>query len=205
MHPDLLAVRDALTREGPRFATLDVRGEQALVVPVLDQDRFYATLTGRLAEHWSLGWRVDSVTPPVVRCRLDLLGHAREGLGTAQDLTGARLVALTDAARAWGILPEAYAVTPSLVEYDPDEGPNTAELEADAPEPAPTARALPPEPPRDPQLEKARGHIDDLMDQLREKGLGKQASLVLVRHGGYGNTLDESRKVYAELKALMRS
>ena len=204
MHPDLLAVRDALTREGPRFATLDVRGDQALVLPVLDADRFYATLTDRVAEHWSLRWAVESVTPPVVRCRLDLLGHTREGLGVAHDLAGARLVALTDAARAWQILPPAYAVEATMVEYDADEGPNTAELEADAPEPQAAPRALPPQPPRDPQLEKARSHIDDLMDQLRERGLGKQASLVLVKNGGYGNTLEESRRVYAELKALMR-
>ena len=54
---------------------------------------------------------------------------------------------------------------------------------------------------RDPQLERARKHIDDLLEGLRDGGLGKRAAQVLARRG-YGNTVEESREVYKELKAL---
>ena len=201
MHPDLTAVRTALAGEAPLFTILEVRGDQARVAPALAPDGLYAQLGERLGEAWSLTWHLEHSEPPVVRCRLELLGAAREGLSRGGDLESARLLALTEAARAWGLLSGRYAVPASWVEYDPEEGPNTAEL--DGSEPAP--EVLPAPPARDPQLERARQHIDDLMDQLRERELGKQASLVLVKHGGYGETVEDSRRVYAELKALLRS
>ncbi len=207
MHPDLTAVRTALAGEPVSFALLEVRGERARVAPALSPDALYAQLGERLEEAWSLTWHLEHAEPPVVRCRLELLGQAREGLSRGGDLESARQLALTEAARAWGLLPERYAAPASWVDYDPDEGPNTAELEGgelDSPE-LDSAELVPETPPRDPQLERARQHIDDLMDQLRERELGKQASRVLVKHGGYGETVEDSRKVYAELKSLLRS
>lgn len=201
---DFSDVRGALATEEVRFATLEVRGERARVLPVLDADALYAQLNARFGEAWNLAWHLESGAPAVVRCRLEFLGHAREGLGVAVEVEHARRVALTDAARAWGLLPPHYEGEDTWVEYDPDEGPNTSELLAQGAAPA-RSMGVPPEPPRDPQLERAKKHIDDLMDQLRESGLGKQASLVLVKHGGYGQSVEESRRVYAELKALQKS
>jgi len=204
MHADLTALRDALTREEVQYAVLEVRGDRARVTPVVSPGALFLHLTARFAEAWSLAWSVENATPSAVRCRLELLGSAREGLGIAGDLEQARALALTEAARAWTVLPAAYDAGDAWVEYDPDEGPNTSELLHDSDSGERPAANLPPEPPRDPQMEKARKHIDELLDQLRERNLGKQASLVLVRHHGYGETLEESRRVYAELKALMK-
>ena len=60
-----------------------------------------------------------------------------------------------------------------------------------------------PQPPRDPQMEKARGHIDDLIAQIRAAGLGKKITPILMR--GYGETLEESRQIYKDLQAVLRS
>ena len=204
MHTDLLALREALEGDRPRFATLQVRGDTAQVAPSVDPDRLFVHLSQRFGTAWNLAWAVESASPPIVRCRLELLEATREGVATAHDFASARDLALTDAARAWQILPDAWLAEPVWVDYDPEEGANTAELHDETERPEPARPGLPPEPPRDPQMEKARAHIDTLMDQLRERGLGKQASLVLVKYGGYGETLDASRKIYAELKALLK-
>ncbi|AFZ68423.1 hypothetical protein [Deinococcus peraridilitoris] len=205
MHSDFIAVQGALTGQEAQFAVLELRGDQARVTPTVAAELLYAQLNERFRESWSLSWSVESVSPPIVRCRLEFLGHAREGLGVAHDLAGARGVALTEAARAWQLLPATYGTEDAWVEYDPEDGPNTSELGAPDTDEGPAARPVhQSEPPRDPQMEKAKKHIDDLMDQLREQGLGKQASLVLVRHGGYGQSVEESRRVYAELKALQK-
>ena len=66
---------------------------------------------------------------------------------------------------------------------------------------APRVSALPPEPPRDPQMEKARRHIDDLLEQLKAAGKGGEATRILMR--GYGETVDESRALYKQLKAIL--
>ncbi|PYE51085.1 single-stranded DNA-binding protein [Deinococcus yavapaiensis] len=207
MHSDLAAVRAALSGSASgrdvRFAMLEVRGDRALVTAILRPDAVFAALTERFDEQWDLGYDVVSVSPTVVRCRLAFLGRFRDGLGTGADIEAARLVALTDAVRSWEMTPEGFRAEPQWVEYDPEEGPNIDELGDD--DSASQARAEPPESPRDPQMEKAKKHIDDLMDQLRDRGLGKQASVVIARHGGYGKDLEDSRRVYAELKALLKT
>ena len=203
MHSDLIAVRDALSRAEVHYATVEVRGDRARVLPVLGAPTLYAALSARFDEAWNLHWSVESASPVVVRCRLEFLGHAREGLGGALDLDSARSLALTQAAQAWEVVPPDFPSESVWVEYDPEEGPNLdglGEDELGAPDQG--AQESPP----DPQMEKAKRHIDELMDQLRERGLGKQAVLVLTRHGGgYGADLEESRRVYAELKALTRA
>lgn len=202
MHSDLIAVQEALAGGEPRFALLEVSGDRARVAPVLAPARLFAALSGRFDEAWSLGYAVEHAAPFVVRCRLEFLGRSREGLGQAPGLADARDLALTDAARAWEVLPARFPTETAWVEYDPEEGPNVAELGGD--EAAPAAPALPPEPPRDPQMEKAKKHIDDLMDQLRGRGLGGPANRIIVMHGGYGKDVDESRRIYAELKGLLK-
>lgn len=203
MHSDFIAVQGALAGEEVSYATLEVRGERARVTPAVPPSPLFAALNDRFHEAWGLEWRVESVSPPVVRCRMEFLGHAREGLGSASEVAEARRVALTEAARAWGLLPAPYHADAEWVEYDPEDGPNTSELGGAELSPAPAG--APEAPPADPQMVRARQHIDDLMDQLREQALGAQANRVLMKHKGYGETLEDSRRLYAELKALLKS
>ena len=204
------AMRASLTG----WATVQVQGERALVLPAPDLDALYAGLERALEGHWTIRYAVDHIQPPVVRASLHLghseadspvpgssvPGRVREGLGQGHTLQDSRLLAVADALRACGVAPASSEG--QWVEYDPEEGANTHELEPEQATPiagAPTP--LPSAPPRDPQLERARKHIDDLLEGLREAGLGAQVARVLARRG-YGNTLEESREVYKELKAL---
>ncbi len=199
MHADLEAARDLLHREGPHWAVIEVRGEQARVAAALSLQALYAALQSSFDEAWGLRWAVEQSAPYVVRCRLHLLGGDREGLAVAPALADAQALAAAEAARAWGLLPAAPDA--HWVEYDPEEGANTDELSGqDAPAPSGAPRAEP-EPTVDPQLVRARKHIDDLLENLKAAGLGGQAARVLARRG-YGNTLEESREVYRELKTL---
>ncbi|MER3555653.1 MAG: DNA repair protein Rad52 [Meiothermus sp.] len=68
---------------------------------------------------------------------------------------------------------------------------------APAPEPEPAEAPEPPKP--EPQE-----LIDRLIERLKEAGLGKQAAQIITRHGGYGKTPDETRRVYGELRALLK-
>lgn len=191
------------------WATVQVQGERALVLPAPDLDALYAGLERATDGHWCIRYAVDPLQPPVVRASLHLgqsgegsavPGRVREGLGQGHTLQDSRLLAVADALRAYGVAPASSEG--QWVEYDPEEGANTHELEPEQPAPSPGAPAsLPSAPPRDPQLERARKHIDDLLEGLREEGLGAQAARVLSSRG-YGNTVEESREVYKELKAL---
>ena len=191
------------------WATVQVQGERALVLPAPDLDALYAGLERALEGHWAIRYAVDHLQPPVVRASLHLgqsgegsavPGRVREGLGQGHTLQDSRLLAVADALRAYGVAPASSEG--QWVEYDPEEGANTHELEPEQPAPISGAPApLPSAPPRDPQLERARKHIDDLLEGLREEGLGAQAARVLSSRG-YGNTVEESREVYKELKAL---
>lgn len=187
------------------WATVQVQGDRALVLPAPDLDALYAGLERTLGTEelgdWAVTYAVDHLGPPVVRASLTLGGRAREGLAQGHTLHDARLLALADAMRAYGVAPASSEG--QWVEYDAEDGANIHDLEPHAPLPTPAAPAAarPPAPPSDPQLERARKHIDDLLEGLREAGLGAQVARVLARRG-YGNTLDESREVYKELKAL---
>ena len=219
--PESLALaQDAMRSSVVGWATVRVQGERALVLPVPDPGVLFAGLSGALGLAWGVRYAADHAQPPVVRAALRLGNREaggeegsseREGLAQGHTLEDARLLALADALRAFGV---DLAQEGQWVEYDPEEGPNTAELQAEleaeraesgretsGPVGSGNAERPLPEPPRDPQLERARKHIDDLLEQLRDGGQGKQAAQVLARRG-YGNTVEESREVYKELKAL---
>ncbi|MFC4453412.1 single-stranded DNA-binding protein [Deinococcus sonorensis] len=198
---ELDRAREALRQALHSWAVLTVRGDRAQVMPAPDLDLLYAGLDRTLGNEWAVHYRAEHVAPPVVVARLTLSGMEREGLAQGHSLDDARRLALADALRAFGVTPAASEA--QWVEYDEEEGANVHELDQEAPATAAPATTLPPAPPRDPQLERARQHIDDLLEQLREAGLGAQAARVLARRG-YGNTLDESREVYKELKGLPR-
>ncbi len=181
------------------WAILEIRGDQAHVRSAPDLDELAVHLE-RVDPNWSLTWGCDSVSPCVVRARLSVLGTVREGLATAPSLADAKLAALGEAARLYGVAP---ATEGHWVEYDPEDGPNTADLESDPrPESAARPAQLSPEPPRDPQMEKARQHIEDLIEQLKVVGKNKEAARILMR--GYGETVEESRAIYKELSAILK-
>ena len=52
-------------------------------------------------------------------------------------------------------------------------------------------------------MEKARDHINDLLEQLRALGRGKEATRFVMR--GYGETVEESRAIYKEIQAVLKS
>lgn len=193
-------VREAVRASLRAWAVLRVQDDRALVLPAPDLDALYSALEGVLDGEWSLCYKVDHIQPLVVRARLCLGGQVREGLALGHTLHDARLLALADALRACGVVPAN--LEGQWVDYDPEEGANVHELEPEVVVPA--TQGTPPAPaaqPADPQLERARKHIDELLDGLREAGMGAQVARVLARRG-YGNTLEESREVYKELKAL---
>lgn len=199
--PDPDRIREALRASLTAWAVAEVRGDQARVTLTPNPDTLALQLE-RVDPAWSLTWACDSVTPPVVRARLSVGGAVREGLSSGHTLHDARLRALADAARFFGVPAASEA---QWVEYDPEDGPNTTDLDAEAESvAAPAARAapLPPEPPRDPQMEKARRHIEDLIEQLKAAGKNGEATRVLLR--GYGETVDESRAIYKELQAILK-
>lgn len=195
--PDLDRVREALQSSMTTWATVEVRGDQARVVPAPELEPLIAGLD-RLAPQWSLHWACDAASPYVVRARLEVAGVSREGLAQAPTLPDAKLAALAELARLFGI----SGGEGQWVDYDPEDGANVADLDAERELPAtPRTAALPPEPPRDPQMEKARRHIDDLLEQLKAAGKSGEAARILMR--GYGETVDESRALYKQLKAIL--
>ncbi|MBZ9714832.1 single-stranded DNA-binding protein [Deinococcus multiflagellatus] len=192
-------VRDALRASMTAWATLSVRGDQARVTLAPDLDVLAPQLDA-IDPGWSLTWACDHPEPPIVRARLSVLGATREGLASAHTLADAKLAALAELARTYGVQPSS---DPVWVEYDPEDGANTSELETETPAPrAASARPLPKEPPRDPQMDKARRHIEDLLEQLKVAGKGGDAARILMR--GYGETVEESRAIYKELHALLK-
>jgi hypothetical protein len=196
-----LQATEAMRASMTHWATVRVQDERALVLPAPDLDALYAGLERALDGDWAAEYQVISAAQMVVTVQLRLGDRAQGGLGQGHTLHDARLLALADALRAYGVAPASSEG--QWVEYDPDEGANTHELEPHqaAPEMNRPAAALPPEPPRDPQLERARKHIDDLVEELKGSGQGKEAARILIQRG-YGNTLEESREVYKVLKAL---
>ena len=190
------ALRETLRGLLSAWAVAEVRGDQARVLPAPNLDALDARLSA-LDPQWSLSWNCDAASPPLIRARLSVGGAVREGLSGGHTLEDAKKLALADAFRYFGV---ASAGESPWVEYDPDDGANTAELDGAAPVAA-TPRPLP-ETPRDPQMDKARAHIDTLLEQLRNEGKGGAAMKLLLR--GYGETLDESRAIYKELQALQR-
>ena len=197
--PDPDRTREALRATLTAWAVAEVRGDQARVSLSPDPDTLALHLDP-VDPGWSLGWTCESVQPPVVRARLTVGGVSREGLAEGHTLHDAKLRALADVARFFGV--PAPSETP-WVEYDPDDGPNTSDLDAEV-EAAPTARppALPAGPPRDPQMDKARRHIEDLLEQLKAAGKGGEATRILLR--GYGQTVEESRSIYKELQTILK-
>ena len=160
-------VRDALRASMTAWATLTVRDDQARVTLAPDLDVLAPQLDA-IDPGWSLTWACDHPAPPIVRARLSVLGAAREGLATGHTLQDAKLAALADLARSYGVTPTS---DPVWVEYDPEDGANTSELETDTPTPRPAEAAI-------------RDKIAELWTEAQVCRLMTMRSMSIVEHGG---------------------
>ena len=129
-----------------------------------------------------------------VKCRLTVLGVTKEDVGEGDSLKAAFSDALKRAAVKFGVGRYLYRLEKQGVDYDPETGRFTppklpeAEPEAEAEEEKPEAHRL----------------IDQLLERLKEKGLGKEAARIVNKYGGYGKTPEETRKLYGELRNLLK-
>ena len=129
-----------------------------------------------------------------VKCRLTVLGVTKEDVGEGDSLKAAFSDALKRAAVKFGVGRYLYRLEKQWVDYDPEKGrlppPKLpeAEPEAEAEEEKPEAHRL----------------IDQLLERLKEKGLGKEAARIVNKYGGYGKTPEETRKLYGELRNLLK-
>ncbi|TBH21387.1 Rad52/Rad22 family DNA repair protein [Thermus thermamylovorans] len=131
-----------------------------------------------------------------VKCRLTLLGVSKEDVGEGDSLKAAFSDALKRAAVKFGVGRYLYRLEKQWVDHDPEKGRFT-------PPRLPEAGETPEGPPEEEKPEAYR-LIDQLLERLREKGLGKEAAKIVTRYGGYGKTPEETKRLYGELRALLK-
>lgn len=198
---DLTPVREAWQASMTAWATLEIRADQAHVISTPNLEVLSMHLE-RIDPHWHIAWACDHVEPMVVRACLHVLGVQREGLASAHSLEDAKKLALAEVAKQYGL---TLPTEGHWVEYSVEDGPNIADLEAEAdPPPMPQTVNLPPELPKDPKMETAKRHIDHLIDELKAAGKGLEANKITIVKG-YGETVEESREIYKELQALLKN
>lgn len=129
-----------------------------------------------------------------VKCRLTVLGVTKEDVGEGDSLKAAFSDALKRAAVKFGVGRYLYRLEKQWVDYDPEKGrftpPSLPEGEGEASE----------------EEEKPEAYrlIDQLLERLKEKGLGKEAARIITKYGGYGKTPEETRRLYGELRSLLK-
>jgi len=137
--------------------------------------------------------------PYVVECTLIIYpspggeGISRSDVGEGETLKAAYSDALKRAAVKFGVGRYLYRLEKQWVDYDPEKGRFTPPK---LPETEPEAEGE----------EKPEAHrlIDQLLERLKEKGLGKEAAQIVNKYGGYGKTPEETRKLYGELRNLLK-
>ncbi|MCX8087953.1 MAG: Rad52/Rad22 family DNA repair protein [Meiothermus ruber] len=140
-----------------------------------------------------------------VKCRLTIMDVAKEDVGEGNSLKAAFADALVRAAAKFGIgrYPRQWVdydpvgekfVPPQLDGIGEDYQRPDLEVQPSQPAPPPISEAKP-----EPQE-----LIDRLIERLRQAGLGKQAALIVMKYGGYGKHPEETRKLYGELRALLK-
>ncbi len=161
--------------------------KRALVVPYVDA----RAVLDRLDEAVGPGGWFDAYQPLVlekgayqVKCRLTVLGVTKEDVGEGESLKAAFSDALKRAAVKFGVGRHLYRIEKTWVPYDEATGRFT-----------PLGRGGKPEP---------QELIDRLVERLRQAGKGKEAARILTRYGGYGKTPEETRRLYGELRALLK-
>jgi hypothetical protein len=121
-------------------------------------------------------------------------GVTKEDVGEGDSLKAAFSDALKRAAVKFGVGRYLYRLEKQWVDYDPEKGRFTPPT---LPEPQEAG---------EPEEEKPEAYrlIDQLLERLKEKGLGKEAAKIVTKYGGYGKTPEETRRLYGELRALLK-
>ncbi|MCL5965248.1 MAG: RAD52 family DNA repair protein [Deinococcus sp.] len=154
------------------------------------------------------GWQDQyQVLPQVngktaVKCRLTLkvegpsgpVEVSKEDLGEGATLSAAFQESLVRAARKFGVgryLEDqeymGFSEAPETAPWrQPDvaQEPETMDVESEKPE--------------------AQHLIDRLIDRLKTAGLGKEAAKVVMKYQGYGAGPEETKKLYGELRAMLK-
>ncbi len=194
---------------------------------VLSKTALFERLDDILESAWSLTLEVVSPLPAVVVASLELGGLKRSGIGEGLNLRDAEVVALSNAALAYGIAfdeltegsrweradwrPEgevhkgstsgSRAPQPDLEESEYGaRGVEFEDLDAST-HSEPPAFAL------DPERVKAQKFIDDMLENLKghDAALHRQGlQIMMKKYKGYGSSLEESRALYLELKDLLK-
>ncbi len=203
-----------------RVEALSKDQRRALVVPYVDARAVLDRLDEVVGTH---GWQ-DSYqmlhTPPeaggsyAVKCRLTVMEVSKEDVGEGNSFKAAFSDALMRAAVKFGVGRILYRLEKQWVDHDPDTGKfNPPRVDVGIP----VYRSLPSEAPASPSeahreltppaaeaKPEPQELIDRLIERLKEAGLGKQAAQIVMRYGGYGKHPDETRKLYGELRALLK-
>ncbi|MGC8877141.1 Rad52/Rad22 family DNA repair protein [Thermus sp.] len=132
-----------------------------------------------------------------VKCRLTVLGVTKEDVGEGDSLKAAFSDALKRAAVKFGVGRYLYRLEKQWVDYDPEKGRFT-------PPSLPEGEGEGLEAPEEEEKPEAYRLIDQLLERLKEKGLGKEAARIITKYGGYGKTPEETRGLYGELRKLLK-
>ncbi len=203
-----------------RIEGLSKDRRRALVVPYVDaravQDRLDEVVG---IQGWQDSYQVLHAPPPgaaggyAVKCRLTVMDVSKEDVGEGDSLKAAFSDALTRAAGKFGVGRHLDA-NKQWVDHDPETGqfnpPGVEQgdlvyrgLPGGMPTSAPEARKASPSPAGEAKPE-PQELIDRLIERLKEAGLGKQAAQIVMKYGGYGKQPEETRKLYGELRALLK-
>ncbi|WP_022798084.1 Rad52/Rad22 family DNA repair protein [Thermus islandicus] len=131
-----------------------------------------------------------------VKCRLTVLGVSKEDVGEGDSLKAAFSDALKRAAVKFGVGRYLYRLEKQWVDYDAERGRFTP---PSLPEPEGLEGT-----PEEAEKPEAYRLIDQLLERLKERGLGKEAARIVTKYGGYGKTPEETRRLYGELRALLK-
>jgi len=200
-----------------RVEALSQDQKWALVAPYLDARAVLDRLDEVVGTHgWQDSYEVLAKTGDsyAVKCRLVVMDVSKEEVGEGDSYKAAFSDALGRAAVKFGVGRFLYGVDKQWVDHDPETGkfdPPEVDLHltpyrslaAHTPPPHPEAHKLSP-----PSTVEAKPEPQELIDRLIERlkisGLGKQAAQIVVKYGGYGKHPDETRKLYGELRALLK-
>ncbi|AEV15807.1 MAG: Rad52/Rad22 family DNA repair protein [Thermus sp.] len=130
-----------------------------------------------------------------VKCRLTVLGVTKEDVGEGDSLKAAFSDALKRAAVKFGVGRYLYRLEKQWVDYDPEKGRFT---------PPRLPEAATPEEAEEEEKPEAYRLIDQLLERLKEKGLGREAARIVTKYGGYGKTPEETKRLYGELRSLLK-
>lgn len=189
-----------------RVEALSKDKRKALVAPFVSHSALLDRLDEVLGpQGWQDSYEVLQAQPNLyaVKCRLTILNTSKEDLGEGDSLKAAFAEALVRAAAKFGVGRRHMQLEQQWVDYDAGTGqfnPPGTETPSQPPQSGRHERASASEGKPEPQE-----LIDRLLERLKQAGLGKQAAQIVVKYGGYGKHPEETRKLYGELRALLKS